>query len=264
MIPRLFVDQPLSDGAALALSTDQSHYLRNVLRRDVSDEIRVFNETAGEFSAQIEASGKKGVVARVGGQTRAPVPEPELVLAFAPVKRAAVEMIMQKATELGVSSFRPVVTARTNSPKLNIARLQAIAVEAAEQCGRLSVPSVCEAISLEKFIGADARGEVFFCDEAGDDPAQEWGGESGRARSILKVATSQLGGQPGRPDSDAARTILIGPEGGFTAEERAQLRAAPRVTPVGLGPRILRADTAAIAALTIFQAVLGDWRQADK
>lgn len=255
MIPRLYIEAPLTTGAAIVLSKDQAHYLKNVLRRDAGDGVCLFNGRDGEFSAKIAELKKKGGVAAVGVQTRAPEQEPDLVLYFAPVKRGAIEMIVQKATEIGVARLRPVITARTIATKLNIGRLQSIAIEAAEQCGRLSIPSVDEPIMLDAlFKNRPEGGRLIFCDEAGDNAEEEWGGRDGRAQPALDVLK--------QGDSKAyAPAVFIGPEGGFSPAERAALRGLEFVTPVTLGPRILRADTAAIAALVLLQATYGDWRR---
>ena len=258
MTPRLYIDAPLAADNVVALSQAQVHYLKNVLRKEEGREVLVFNGNEGEFSAKLVELKKRGGLAAVGPQTRAPEREPYLTLLFAPVKRGPLEMIIQKATELGVSHLAPVLTERTVAPKLNIERLQAIAVEAAEQCGRLSVPSVDKPIKLAALVEAwpqDRR--IIFCDEAGDDETKEWGGDNGRAAPILETLN--------RTDSKAQQdvvsgAILTGPEGGFSPAERAMLRAEPFVIPVTLGPRILRADTAVIAALALWQSAVGDWR----
>lgn len=254
MIPRLFIDTPLSESAAAALSAEQSHYLKNVLRRAEGDSVLLFNGRDGEFAATLVELKKKAGLAAIGAQTREQQTEPDLVLCFAPVKRGPLETIIQKATELGVARLTPVITARTTAPKINGERLQAIAVEAAEQCGRLTVPVVSPTIRLEPMLDdwpTDRR--LVFCDEAGDDENEEWGGRTGRAAPLLEALKAV--------DSGADKwAVLTGPEGGFTAEERGALRARPFVTSATLGPRILRADTAAISALALFQAARGDWR----
>ena len=254
MIPRLFIDAPLAENAATPLSAEQAHYLKNVLRRKEGDSILAFNGFDGEFAADILELKKKGGLVRTTAQTRAQQAEPDLALYFAPVKRGPLETIVQKAVELGVASLRPVLTERTVTTRMNVERLQSISTEAAEQCGRLSVPSVAEAITFDSMIDGWPSGRrLMFCDEAGDDETKDWGGAHGRAEPALEALkaidkkTEHWG-------------VLIGPEGGFTSAERNALREKPFVTPVTLGPRILRADTAAIAALTLWQAALGDWR----
>jgi 16S rRNA (uracil1498-N3)-methyltransferase len=254
MIPRLHLDAPLSEGAGASLSPEQAHYLKNVLRREVGAAIRLFNARDGEFDAALADIGKKGALATIGSQRRAPAAEPDIAVVFAPVKRAAVETIIQKGTELGASFFMPVVTERTNSDRLRTDRLAAIALEAAEQCGRLSVPAVREP---EKLPGALLRWDhartLYFCDEAGDDPGEEWGGAKGRAEPLLD-AIKRRGAGPA--------ALLIGPEGGFSAQERSWLRSLPYIVPGTLGPRILRADTAAIVSLALWQAGAGDLTRA--
>ncbi|MEM8935474.1 MAG: RsmE family RNA methyltransferase [Pseudomonadota bacterium] len=180
------------------------------------------------------------------------------ILFFAPVKRTPLETIIQKATELGVSKFSPVLTERCVVSKINSERLAAIALEAAEQCGRLSIPSVDEPMPFaDLFADWPAGRRLMYCDEAGDDPNAEWGGGEGRAAPALEALSAS--------NSNANEWgILIGPEGGFSPAERDALRARKSVLPVTLGPRILRADTATIAALALFQAVQGDWRGGQK
>ncbi len=259
MIPRLYISGPIHAGLPAPLTGEQAHYLKNVLRRVEGDELRLFNGKDGEFAATIAELKKKSGAAQVTQQTREQQAEPDLTLCFAPVKRGALETIVQKAVEVGAAKLRPVITERTVAPKINVERLQAIATEAAEQCGRMSVPSVDEPIKLAALLAQwpqDTR--LLFCDEAGDDENAEWGGEKGRAAPLidaLKAANSSADSR------SAAWSVLTGPEGGFSPAERQQLRAKPFVTAATLGPRILRADTAAIAALVLWQAALGDWRK---
>ena len=254
MTPRLYIDAALAPDTAAPLSETQAHYLKNVLRRVEGDELRLFNRRDGEFAATIAELKKKGGIAAVTAQTRPQEQTPALTLCFAPVKRGPLEVIIQKATEIGVARLQPVITERTVAPKLNIDRLQAIAIEAAEQCGRISIPSVSEPIKLAALIKNWPQGtRILFCDEAGDDESEEWGGKNGRAVPVLEALT----GVNSKTDEWA---VLTGPEGGFSPDERALLRAQDFVTPATLGPRILRADTAALAALVLWQAALGDWR----
>ena len=255
MIPRLYVDAPLPGDAVLPLTQAQAHYLGNVLRRSVGDELRLFNGRDGEFGAEIVELKKRGGLAAAKEQTRKQNAEADLALYFAPVKRGALEHIVQKATEIGATQLIPVITDRTVAPKLNLERLQAIATEAAEQCGRLSNPTVDEPIKLVRLIRDWPRARnLIFCDEAGDDETAEWGGQDGRAAPALEA----LKAFDRKADSWA---VLTGPEGGFTLAERSLLRNAEFVTPVTLGPRILRADTAALAALVLVQAACGDWQR---
>ncbi|HXI88012.1 MAG TPA: 16S rRNA (uracil(1498)-N(3))-methyltransferase [Parvularculaceae bacterium] len=250
---RLYLDAPLSEGGEAALDEAQAHYLKNVMRRGAGDAVCVFNARDGEFEGAIEALSKKSAVIRLQKKIRAPEPEPDLWLIFAAVKRGAVDMIAEKATELGVAALMPVTTERTNAARVNEARLAAIAREAAEQCGRLSVPRVDPLAPLAKVLDAwpqDRR--LIFCDEAGDDRQAEWGGRQGRAAPMLEA----LG-----EDAQTKWAILIGPEGGFSPAERLRLRESDFVTPMTLGPRILRADTAAISAIALWQAARGDFRR---
>ncbi len=254
MIPRLFIDAPLAENAATPLSAEQAHYLKNVLRRKEGDAVLLFNGADGEFAADIVELKKKGGVAAVASQTRTQESEPDLALYFAPVKRGPLETIVQKAVELGTASLKPVLTERTVATRINIDRLQSIAIEAAEQCGRMSIPRIGDAMRFSDMLSAWPAGRrLMYCDEAGDDETKEWGGDEGRAAPALEALKNE------RKKSDSW-AILIGPEGGFTSSERAALRGKDFVTPVTLGPRILRADTAAVAALTLWQAALGDWR----
>jgi len=237
---RLFIPHDLAAGAELALGHGQSHYLASVMRQVVGDEVLLFNGRDGEWRARIAAVTKRAVGLRAEALQRPQAVGPDLDLVIALVKRGRLETIVEKAAELGARRVRLVTTERTNAERTRIDRLTAIATEAAEQTGRLDVPSILEPVRLEKLI-ADLAPErrLLFCDEAGD------------ARPILEA----LRDQPAGPWA-----ILIGPEGGFSPGERARLRALPRATPASLGPRILRADTAAISALTLWQAALGDWR----
>jgi 16S rRNA (uracil1498-N3)-methyltransferase len=237
---RLFIKDNLAEGAELRLDEGQSRYLAAVMRLAVGDGLLVFNGRDGEWRAIVSEVGKRAVVLGVGARQRPQATGPDLDLVVALVKRARLETIVEKAAELGARRVRPVVTERTNADHTRVERLQAIAIEAAEQTGRLDVPEVLEPVKLEKLIAAWEPGRaLLFCDEAGD------------ARPVL----SALDGRPAGPWA-----ILIGPEGGFSPREREVLRALPYATPATLGPRILRADTAAISALTLWQAALGDWR----
>lgn len=250
MIPRLFTTQTLEEGGTIALSGEQAHYLRNVLRREAGAELRLFNARDGEFCARLAGISKKAATATIATRTRAPEAGPDIELLIAPVKRAALDLVIRKGTELGACAFAPVLTDRTNTERIRIDRLEAIALEAAEQCERLSVPAVRAPAKLaETLLRWDAGRTLYFCDEAGDDPSREWGGREGRAEPLSDVAR-MVGGGPS--------AILIGPEGGFTSEERKWLRALPFVRAVTLGPRILRADTAAVVSLALWQAAVGD------
>jgi 16S rRNA (uracil1498-N3)-methyltransferase len=249
---RLHVTEDLAAGAALESGKDQAHYLLKVMRVRPGEELLLFNGRDGEWRARMTDADKRRCRLELAEQTRpqACVPDVELVIAL--VKRARLEFAVEKATELGVRRIRLVMTRRTNADHAKVERLQAIATEAAEQTGRLDVPEVTAPEKLEKMLdGWDGSRRLMFCDEAGDDPEARWGGPSGRARPALQ-ALPEAGGGPW--------AVLIGPEGGFAPEERDRLRQLDFVTPVTLGPRILRADTAAVSALTLWQAALGDWR----
>jgi 16S rRNA (uracil1498-N3)-methyltransferase len=251
---RLFLDEPLStDCPELLLSKEQSHYLLNVMRLKPGDSLAAFNGRDGEFEARLAAAGPKTARLAIGKRLKTYAPGPDLDLIVALVKRDPLERIVEKAVELGVRRIRLVVTRRTNAERTNLERLRKIAVEAAEQSGRLDAPELFEPVRLDRLLdGWEAGRRLIFCDEAGDDPSAEWGGPEGRAAPMLDA----LKGAP-----EGAWAILIGPEGGFDPAERARLRDFELVTPVTLGPRILRADTAAVAALSLWQAALGDLRR---
>ena len=253
--PRLLVNDDLAEAGTLTLPPDQSHYLVTVLRKEAGAPLLVFNGRDGEWAAEIETPHKKHCVIALKELTRQQTASPDLALLFAPVKKAPIDQIAQKATELGCSILQPVMTARTIVNRVKEDRLAANAVEAAEQSERLDVPDLRETAKLEAIIASWQENypgrRLIYCDEAGDEDSERWGGAEGRARPMLDA----LAGFAGKPQPWA---ILIGPEGGFTPEERALLRGQDFVTPVTLGPRILRADTAAFAAITLWQAALGD------
>ena len=239
-LTRLFVAVPLEPGATVLLDEGQTHYLLHVLRAKSGDRVLLFNGRDGEWQAEVIMAGKRGITLAVRVLTAPQAGIPDLWLVFAPVKKTPSDYLTQKATELGVSKLQPVFTRRTIVTRINEQRLLANAVEAAEQSGRLTVPEIGEALALEKLmpVWPHAR-RIFFCDEGGD------------AMPLAEAA---------RKAGEGHSAILTGPEGGFDPAERESLRALPFVTPVSLGPRILRADTAALAALAIWQSVTGDWR----
>ena len=249
--PRIYLNTDLSSNAELFLDKDQAHYLITVMRRKAGHGVRVFNGRDGEWRAEVAEAGRRSATLRILEQTRAQTSPPDLALCFAPVKKTRTDFIVEKATELGARSITPVMTARTIADRVKTERLSLIAREAAEQTERLDLPEIGEAVSLTALIkGWNASRILIFCDEAGEDGERPWGGETGRAMPIR----TQLGA------AKAERwAILIGPEGGFAAEERRLLRAQPGVLPVTLGPRILRADTAVAAAMSVWQALHGDW-----
>jgi 16S rRNA (uracil1498-N3)-methyltransferase len=235
---RLHVTSNLSEGARVALDAGQAHYLANVLRLPLGGEVLVFNGRDGEWSAKLRAATKKGGEVLCVLQTRPQDTVPNLWLLFAPVKGDRTDYIVEKATELGAAGIIPVITERTIVRKVNVERLQARCVEAAEQCGRLSVPLVMDAQALSAFCQTPPDdGVLLFADEAGDS---------------VTIGVALVG----RPSKVA---LLTGPEGGFTPSERTKLRACGHVRPVSLGPRILRADTATFAGLALVQSVWGDW-----
>ena len=252
--PRLLMDAPLSAGVALVLDEAQARHVGTVLRLDVGDALRVFNATDGEWRARVADKTKRGMSVRVEEKLREPRAAPDLDLLFAPVKRHATDLIVEKATELGVRRLRPIITQRTIAETVRVDRLHAIAREAAEQTERFDAPEIAEPVGLAKALdGWDAMRGLIFADEAGDEEGAPWGGERGRAAPIAERIAAL---------THARLAVLIGPEGGFTSEERRMLRALSYVIPVSLGPRILRAETAVIAALSVVQAQWGDWRGA--
>jgi 16S rRNA (uracil1498-N3)-methyltransferase len=239
-LQRLFVTSALAHGATVLLAKDQAHYLGNVLRLNPGDALLLFNGSDGEWYAELSAIGKKGAEARVTHQTRPQDDGPDLHYLFAPLKRARLDYMAQKATELGASALRPVITRHTVAERIKTDRLLANAIEAAEQCGILRVPEVIEPEKLAKIIEAwDDSRLLIFADEAAPHASPI---EALQARANSRLA------------------VLIGPEGGFEREERAALLAKPFVLPISLGPRVMRADTAAVAALALVNAALGDWR----
>lgn len=252
--PRILLDSALYDGAKLFLDQSDTRHVSLVLRRKPGDTVRVFNAQDGEWRAEIVSVGTKTTGLEVRSLIRPARAAPDLDLLFAPVKRHATDLIIEKATELGVRRIFPVTTQRTIAETVRVDRLTGIAREAAQQTERFDVPEIRDAQSLPRALdGWDASRGLIYADEAGDDANAPWGGESGRALPISEALQSLPQG---------AAALLIGPEGGFTPEERRMLRAFPFVVPVSLGPRILRAETAVIAALSVIQASWGDWRRA--
>lgn len=255
---RLHVTDDLVEGVEITPESGQVHYLVNVMRLRAGEELLLFNGRDGEWRAAVAEADKRRCRLRVTAQTKVQALPPDLELAIALVKRARLETVVEKAAEFGCRRVRLILTRRTNADHSNVARLQAIATEAAEQTGRLDVPEVLEPVKLDRLLDAWPDGRrLMFCDEAGDDPEAEWGGREGRAMPVLDALVLPRG----TGEHNDGWTILIGPEGGFDPAERERLRASPFVAPVTLGPRILRADTAAIAALALWQAALGDWRE---
>ncbi len=238
---RLCVDQPLGPGQSLALDEAQAHYLFAVMREAVGSAVLAFNGRDGEWLCLVEAAGKRGGVLRCQAQTRVQTAPPDLWLVFAPVKKARTDFIVEKAVELGAARLIPVQTDFTNAERLRQDKAAAHVREAAEQCAALWLPEVAPLTPLPKLLAAwDPGRRLFWADEA----------QAGQAASPLPVLAAL-------PPGPAA--ILIGPEGGFSEPERRTLRALPYVTPLALGPRILRAETAALSLMTLWQAQLGDW-----
>jgi 16S rRNA (uracil1498-N3)-methyltransferase len=240
---RLYVEADLTAGDRIAPRQEQAHYLVRVMRLAVGETLLVFNGRDGEWRARLVEVAKRGCILVVEEQVRGQALPPDLDLIVALVKRARLETIVEKAAELGARRVRLAITDHTNADHTNVARLETIAAEAAEQTGRLDVPQILVPMPLAMILAGwqspDRR--LMFCDEGGDAPP-------------AATALGEAGEGPW--------AILTGPEGGFSPGERAAIRALPWVTPVSLGPRILRADTAAIAALTLWQSTLGDWRGA--
>jgi 16S rRNA (uracil1498-N3)-methyltransferase len=235
-LPRLFVEAPLAKDAVVELAAAQTNYLANVLRLDTGSMLRVFDNLSGEWLATIDVPGKKRMVLRIKERLREAEKVPDVWLAFSPVKRTQTDWLVEKATELGAARLLPIITARTVAERVKLERLRAISIEAAEQCGRTRLPEIDQPLPLRQLLGTrDHQRRLYFADE-----------EGGEAASSAFV--------PG------AALVLIGPEGGFTSDERSLVRAQPNSYPVSLGPRILRAETAALAALATYMAVAGDWR----
>jgi len=237
--PRVFIDAPLAASLAVPFDREQVNYLANVLRLKDGDAVLLFNGRDGEWGARLAFAGKRALAAIPEEQLR-PQPRPgDLHFLFAPLKHARLDYMVQKAVEMGASRIQPVLTRHTQVTRINLERMRANAIEAAEQCGVLAVPEIGEPMSFDRAAAADER-LLVFCDEDAEvkDP-------------IAALAAAPAG---------ASVAVLVGPEGGFSEAERAVLLARPNTVRLSLGPRILRADTAAVAALAVVQAVLGDWR----
>ncbi len=251
--PRLYLDATLKDGQEVALDRDQANYLLNVLRLKRGDEVLLFNGRDGEWRATLGGTGKKAVTAAVGERLR-PQPRPlDLHFLFAPLKHARLDYMVQKAVEMGASRLQPVMTQHTQVARINLERMKANTIEAAQQCGILTLPEVAEPTTFERMVRADTARLLVFCDEAADvkDPVAALEGARPAPSALLPAEAAR---------APVPLAVLIGPEGGFSEEERAALIKRPNVARLALGPRILRADTAAVAALALVQAVLGDWR----
>jgi 16S rRNA (uracil1498-N3)-methyltransferase len=238
--PRLYISAPLVEGAQLALEPQQTNYLVNVMRLGADASVLLFNGRDGEFVGALTASSRKEALIRVGARTRPQETPPDVDYLFAPLKHARLDYMAQKAIEMGARCLRPVLTRRTQVARVNLTRLSANAIEACEQCGVIWTPEIAPLETLDKaLLGWPAERLLVFCDEEADE-------------------TSPLEGLAGA-SADGGVGLLIGPEGGFDDDERAAILKTPRVLRLSLGPRILRADTAAVAALALIQATLGDW-----
>jgi 16S rRNA (uracil1498-N3)-methyltransferase len=234
-LPRLYVEQQLAKATSLTLESPQANYLSAVMRLGPGEQVKLFDNLTGEWLAEISEAGRKRVSLRIVRHLREREPVPDLWLLFAPIKRGRIDWIAEKATELGVARLIPVITRRTIVERTNSERLFAHMIEAAEQCERTALPELTGPQKLDALLRSwPAERTLLFADEGGGQP-------------MLNAAA------PG------PAAILIGPEGGFTDEERASIRALPQARPISLGPRILRADTAAVAAVSLWMAAAGDW-----
>jgi|SoiMetStandDraft_2_1073263.scaffolds.fasta_scaffold68324_3 16S rRNA (uracil1498-N3)-methyltransferase len=243
--PRLYLDTPLAAEAAVRLDPRQHHYLLTVLRRGPGGTVLVFNGRDGEWLARIDEAGRKATALMPLHQTRTQPPPADLHYLFAPIKHARLDYLVQKAVEMGASHLQPVITRYTQVARVNHDRMRQNAIEAAEQCGILALPEIAPAVTLHALVAGFPRERLLvFCDEEAEvnDP-------------VAALAAARL-----RVGSPLRLAVLIGPEGGFAPEERDAVLSLPQVVRLALGPRILRADTAAVAALALAQAVLGDWR----
>lgn len=239
--PRLYVDAPLAAGAEVPLDRDRANYLLNVLRLTAGDAVLLFNGRDGEWVAALTGTGKRGSALAVEERTREQPRPADLDLLFAPLKHARLDYVVQKAVEMGAARLRPVITRHTQVARVNVERMRANVVEAAQQCGILTLAEVAEPVAFDAALGAlTPERLVVFCDEDAE----------------VKDPLAALAGAP----AHEGVAVLIGPEGGFSDDERATLLRRPTIARISLGPRILRADTAAVAAMAVVQAVLGDWR----
>src|SRR5215510_3869482 len=244
--PRLYIDVPLAEGASVALDAAQANYLANVLRMTAGDAVLVFNGRDGEWRAALASTGKRKLALDIASRTRPQMSALDLHYLFAPLKHARLDYMVQKAVEMGASRLQPVITRHAQAARVNLERMRANAIEAAEQCGILTLPEIGAPLAFDRMIAArDPARLLVFCDEDAEvkDPV-----------AALAEARRQNSKDP------LPLAVLVGPEGGFAADERAALLALPNTVRLALGPRILRADTAAVAALALVGAVLGDWR----
>jgi 16S rRNA (uracil1498-N3)-methyltransferase len=251
--PRIYLNAPLAGGSEVVLDRDRANYLLNVLRLGRGDALLLFNGRDGEWQAKLAATGKRVLTAVVGEQVREQPRPRDLHVLFAPLKHARLDYLVQKAVEMGASRLQPVLTRHTQVARLNLARMRANVIEAAQQCGILTVPEVAEPAAFRTIANADTGRLLVFCDEEAEvkDPVAALAAARPSAQALLPAEAARV---------PLPLAVLIGPEGGFAEEERAALLKRPNVVRIALGPRILRADTAAVAALALVQAVLGDWR----
>jgi 16S rRNA (uracil1498-N3)-methyltransferase len=241
--PRLYTATPLGRDLGVPLDPPQAHYLLHVMRLGAGDPVLLFNGRDGEWRGRLEQAGKRAVAVRLEEQTRSQTVAGDLHYWFAPLKHSRLDYMAQKAVEMGAARLQPVITRHTQAARINLERIQANAVEAAEQCGILTLPDIGAPCPLDRALADRAPGRLLiFCDEDAEvkDPVAA-------LQERWSTAVQPL-------------ALLVGPEGGFAEDERALLLGAPNVLRLALGPRILRADTAAVAALSLVQAVLGDWR----
>jgi len=246
---RLFIDAPLAAGAAIEIDREQANYLLNVLRLGENDGILVFNGADGEWLARIAPTGRKSARLVVERNVRAQDRPGNVHYLFAPLKHARLDYMIQKAVEMGAARLQPVLTRRTQAQRVNLERMRSNAIEAAEQCGIMTIPQIDDTITLERLLRdwpADRR--LVFCDE--DTAVAE----------PFAALTQAFASRPAAEDSWPTVAVIVGPEGGFDDAERKALAELPGSVSISLGPRVLRADTAAVAALAIVQAAIGDWR----
>jgi len=251
---RIYLDAPLAGGQAVALDRDQANYLINVLRLKLGDGVLLFNGKDGEWAATLAGTGKRTLAAEPGERVREQPQPLDLHFLFAPLKHARLDYLVQKAVEMGASRLQPVMTKHTQVARLNLDRMRANAIEAAQQCGVLTLPEIKEPVAFKTIAGsADAERLLVFCDEDAEvkDPIAALAAARPMAQALLPAEAARLA---------LPLAVLIGPEGGFAEDEREALRKRPNVVRIALGPRILRADTAAVAALALVQAALGDWK----
>jgi 16S rRNA (uracil1498-N3)-methyltransferase len=252
--PRIYIDMPLAGDRQVPLDRDQANYLLNVLRLSRGDEVLLFNGRDGQWRATLAGAGKRALTAAVGERVREQPTPLDLHFMFAPLKHARLDYMVQKAVEMGASRLQPVSTRRTQVARVTLERMHANAIEAAQQCGVLALPEIKEPVAFKAVAGAADSGRLLvFCDEDAEvkDPVAALAAARPMAQALLPA---------GSPRQSMKMAVLIGPEGGFAEDERDILLKRPNVLRIALGPRVLRADTAAVAALALVQAVLGDWK----